>query len=221
MTSQAPIGHVAMPARVAALPRNKVGYPIPWFVATLEDGTRDFRVASADLMVNAVKQQLCWVCGQQLGSYVAFVIGPMCAVNRVSAEPPAHRDCALYSAMVCPFLSHPGMRRREIDVAEPTITPAGRPLMRNPGVALVWITRSYRVVKSPGGNKGILFRIGDATETAWFADGRKATRAEVLASMTSGLPALQEACQLDDDPDESLRDLDSDYRRALALVPTS
>lgn len=213
------IRRVAMPARIAALPRNAVGYPIPWFVATLEDGTRDFRIAGAELMITAIQRQLCWVCGQPLGAYVAFVIGPMCAVNRISAEPPAHRDCAIYSATVCPFLSNPTMRRREIDVDQPTIAPGGNPILRNPGVALVWITRSYQVFPAPAGNDGILFHLGEPTETAWFALGRKATRAMVIESLEEGLPLLQAACKQDENPAESLAELDDDYRRALTLVP--
>lgn len=214
------VRRVAMPARVAALPRNPVGYPIPWFVAVQSDGSRDFRIASLDRMAEAVNRQLCWVCGQPLGSYVAFTLGPMCAVNRVSAEPPCHRDCALYSAMVCPFLSNPAMRRREIrDPQDPLIAPAGHAILRNPGVALVWVTRSYQAFQSPAGGQGWLFQIGEPTETQWFAAGQRATRAQVAEAMDAGMPALAEACQLDDDPESSLRMLNDDYQRALALLP--
>lgn len=31
----APDPAIAVPANIRALPKNKVGYPIPWFVATL------------------------------------------------------------------------------------------------------------------------------------------------------------------------------------------
>ena len=38
-----------------------------------------------------------------MGVHKAFVIGPMCAVNRVIApEPPSHRDCGTFSARVLP-----------------------------------------------------------------------------------------------------------------------
>jgi hypothetical protein len=118
---------------------------------------------------------------------MAFVIGPMCSINRVSSEPPSHRDCAIYSAEHCPFLTIPKMHRRENALPEGNMDPAGVMIRRNPGVTMVWITRSYRVeVDGPG----VLFRIGDPVEVLWYAEGRTATRAEVEASVESGLPTL-------------------------------
>lgn len=210
---------VPMPARIARLPRNQVGYPIPWFVATLDTGVRDFRIADQGRHIDALRFRLCWICGERTGSHVAFVIGPMCAVNRISAEPPAHRDCAIYAARVCPFLANPGMRRRESGIPDEVVAAAGDPILRNPGVALVWVTRTYRIFRPPLGNAGLLCEIGDPTETHWYAQGRDAARAEVMASMESGLPALRNACQMDDDPAESSAMLDVQYGRALALVP--
>lgn len=218
MTSRL-VDTVPMPPRIAQLPRNTVGYPIPWFVATLDDGTRDFRIADQKRHIDALRDKLCWVCGGPAGAFSAFTIGPMCAVNRISGEPPAHRDCAIYSATVCPFLANPGMRRREARKPEGVVPAAGDPILRNPGVALVWVTRSYKVIRPDAGNAGLLCEIGDPTETLWFAEGRSATRAEVLASMESGLPILREACQRDDDPAASVRMLDAEYGRALALLP--
>lgn len=213
------LAEVPMPPPIARLPRNEVGYPIPWFVADLDDGTRDFRIASEERQIDAIRMRLCWVCGGHRGAYAAFVIGPMCAVNRISAEPPAHRDCAIYSARVCPFLAVPSMRRREAGKPDDMKEAPGQAILRNPGVALVWVTKTYAVFQPDMGNPGLLHSFGDPAELHWFAHGRRATRAEILASMESGLPALQEACQADDRPDASLRALDRQYQRALALVP--
>lgn len=210
---------VPMPPRIARLPRNNVGYPIPWFVATLPDGSRDFRIAGQEQHINAMRFRLCYICGGPLGSYGAFVIGPMCAVNRISAEPPGHRDCAVYSAQVCPWLATPQMRRRETSLPDDKIPPAGHAILRNPGVALVWVTREWRHFRPGMGAPGWLSSLGEPTELRWYSQGRTATRDEILTSMESGLPALQKACQLDDDPDDSLRMLDGQYRRALTLVP--
>jgi len=208
-----------MPAHIARLPRDRHGRPIPWFVATLDTGARDFRIADQQRHRDALRFQRCWICGDRTGGFVAFTIGPMCAVNRISSEPPAHRDCAVYAARVCPFLANPGMRRRVTGVPDEVVPAAGDPLLRNPGVALVWVTRSYRTFRPERGNAGLLCAIGEPTETRWFCEGRDATRGEVLASMESGLLALQAACQRDDDPAGSLRLLDAEYRRALALLP--
>lgn len=50
---------VTMPPEVARLPRNVAGYPIPWFVATLPDGTRDFRIACEERQLDAIRLKLC------------------------------------------------------------------------------------------------------------------------------------------------------------------
>jgi hypothetical protein len=81
--------NVPMPDRVARLPRAR-GYPAPWFVAWVE-GKPEFRVVREGGVVEAARADRCWICGQRLGRYRAYAIGPMCAVNRTSSEPPSHR----------------------------------------------------------------------------------------------------------------------------------
>lgn len=74
--------NVDMPPRIARLPVNDAGYPVPWFVAWI-DGKPDFRVIGPAKLPKAVKEGRCWICGDKItGPTVAFVIGPMCAVNR-------------------------------------------------------------------------------------------------------------------------------------------
>ena len=72
---------IPMPDRIKRLPISETGYPVPWFVAWL-DGKADFRVIGPDKLAQAVKRSLCWTCGQPLGQYNAFLIGPMCAITR-------------------------------------------------------------------------------------------------------------------------------------------
>jgi hypothetical protein len=173
------------------------GYPVPWFVAWLSEhgaprrrgeGTPDFRVIHAGAIETAIRSRVCWLCGEPLGAYTAFVIGPMCAVNRVSSEPGSHLDCANFAARACPFLADPKRRRRVNDLPADGVAPAGVGLARNPGVALVWSTKRFKV--SEVGN-GVLFDLGDPEQVFWWAEGRRATRAEVRASIDGGLPALQ------------------------------
>jgi hypothetical protein len=216
------------PVRIKLLPRDDRGYPVPWFVATI-DGTPDFSVMDGRRIVEAVKRQRCWVCGGPLlDSRVAFTIGPMCAVNRNTAEPPEHLDCAIYSATHCPFLTNPDQRRL-IDVAKiaaahaaaGVTAPAGEMIRRNPGVTLVWITRRRRepggweVKRDPAG--GILFDVGDPVDVRWFTERRQATRDEVLASIDSGLPILRELAE--QDGPGALEALERQHANALALVP--
>jgi hypothetical protein len=202
------------PKRIARLAHDKHGRPVPWFVAWI-DGQPDFRVVAPGKIQDAVNLGQCWVCGGILGGWKAFVIGPMCAINRVSAEPPSHRDCAIYSATHCPFLTKPQMRRRESGVPEEAHSPAGTMIPRNPGVALVWVTRSFEPLRTPDG--GVLFTVGDPVDVMWFAEGRKATRAEVEASIDSGLPILR--TEADKEGPAAVADLEAMHREALTLLP--
>lgn len=187
-----------LPPRIARLPLDARGYPVPWFVAWLPDGTPEFRVMDGAKFRLAVTQRRCWVCGDFLGVHLTFVIGPMCAITRTISEPPSHHDCAEWAARHCPFLSRPRMVRRE-DGLEQLRTDlgardgAGCPLDRNPGVSCLWTTRTYRLFTAPQGNSGTLIRLGDPSRVEWFAEGRPATRAEVEASISSGLPLLIDA----------------------------
>lgn len=191
-----------LPDRMRALPLDARGYPVPWFVAWI-DGVPDFRVIGPDKIATAASQKRCWLCGVQLDRWKrfawegAFVIGPMCALNRTTSEPPCHRECAIFAATACPFLTRPNAERRAANLPADHTAPAGVGLTRNPGVSLVWITRSwqwYPVVN------GVLCQVGDPREVLWFAEGREATRDEIEESIESGLPLLLAECP--SDPDE-------------------
>lgn len=183
-----------IPDRIKGLPTQE-GYPIPYFVEEpqVEGDRYDFRITSRAKMVMAVKKKLCWVCGQKLGAHLAFPLGPMCSVNRTIAEPPSHRECAEWTAKACPFLSQRQMVRRDVGLPENVILGPGVPIMRQPGVTCIWITKSYKPFKPPGG--GVLFTLGEPTEVLWFREGRPATRAEVLESIESGIPLLMELAE--------------------------
>lgn len=223
----------ALPERMKHLPLDHRGFPVPWFVQWFydEDGDRsrqvecdhgvvsayaDFRVMDGRKLGLAIKQKRCWVCGDRLGSNLAFVIGPMCAVNRVISEPPSHLDCAVFSATACPFLSRPRMKRNEKDLPAGNC-PAGFGLKRNPGVACVWVTRRYSIFRPHVGAPGILFKLGAPDRVFWFAEGREATREEVMASIESGYPLLKELA--DQEGPEALRALEAQFMRAMPLVP--
>lgn len=204
------------PARILALPVDRRGFPVPWFVAWI-DGEPDFRVVEAGRFVEAVKGAKCWICGQRLGRFVAFTVGPMCAVNRTSSEPPAHLECARFAAQACPFLSNPRMRRNAKDMPAEAVDPAGEMIARNPGVALVWVSRSFKVWRPPGG--GYLVELGEPTSVEWYAHGRPATRAEVEASIESGLPILADMARKDRRPDAALAELQRRRAEVDRLLP--
>jgi hypothetical protein len=206
-----------LPRTMAELPQDKHGRPVPWFVAFF-DGVPDFRVVGPGKLYRALRGSLCWVCGKGFagGEDRAWLIGPMCAVNLVTPEPPSHLDCATWSARNCPFLATPNMVRRDRHMPEDAENPAGIMIRRNPGATVVWVT-GYRAWKTEREGRGFLFRLGPAKRTLWFAEGREATRAEVLASIDSGLPLLREMA--DKDGPEAVAELDRMYRAAMAYVP--
>lgn len=184
------IAHIEIPPRMRKLPVSDRGYPIPWFVHYVpETGESDFRVIGRGKLFTAHSKKLCWLCGEKLGTYLCFTIGPMCTVNRVSAEPPSHRECAEYATKACPFLTQPRMKRNEADMPEEGRPPGGMMIKRNPGATALWITKSYQVIKAEG---GVVFQIGDPTEVQWWAEGKTATPEQVLASFDSGLPILEQ-----------------------------
>lgn len=187
------------------LPLNAAGFPVPWFVADV-NGEPDFRVADTRKFVRAVTEGRCWLCGGLIAriSVAAFVVGPMCGVNRVSSEPPSHVDCAEYAAKACPFLANPGRTRRETNMPDDFREPGGIMIARNPGVTLVWVTDRWETFDA----NGTLFQFGPPARTLWFKERRPATRDEVLSAIEAGLPALE--ATLDNKPEHD------QARRALA-----
>jgi hypothetical protein len=207
------IRQLEMPERFRHLPLSDEGYPIPFFVPYY-GGKPEFRGFDPDKLRACVKLKRCWLCGEPLGRFMVFTIGPMCAVNRVSAEPPSHYDCALYATKACPFLSQPRMRRNEKDMPD-HLEAAGIMLRRNPGVTLLWVTRHYRPFKD--GQGGVLFNVGDPHRVEFYAEGRKATHEEIMASIDSGMPMLRAVAERDGS--EAVAELEQMYTEAMELVP--
>lgn len=207
---------VEMPPRVAALPRDRVGRPVPWFVAWIA-GLPDFRVIAPGKIEEALREGLCWVCGTRITLTVGtFVIGPMCAINRNTAEPPCHNLCAQYAAAACPFLATPRMVRRENGLPDGVRDPAGVMIRRNPGVTLLWTTGRFDVwFPEPGGSP--LITLGPAIRVEWIREGRPASRAEVVESIASGLPELRQAAM--GEGQAAVNQLDAQIRSTMRLLP--
>jgi hypothetical protein len=210
----ASIRNIPLPPRLARRPVNSKGFPVPWFATELPGPDWDFVRVDPRKMVQAHNRKTCWLCGEPLGRFVCFVIGPMCSINRISAEPPSHRECAQYAVRACPFLARPNMRRNpEGEHA----APSGIALLHNPGATLMWLTKSYKVVSDNHG--GFLFEIGEPTETLWFAEGRTATRAEIDASFAKGLPHLVGLAR--QEGPEALAEVERQLIVALKLLPAA
>jgi hypothetical protein len=203
------------PLAIQALPCDERGFPIPWFVHIDENGQSDFRVIGFNKQRDALRQNLCWICGRKLRRVRAFVIGPMCVVNRVSAEPPSHPECADFAAKACPFLTRPLAKRNEHGLERhQTVAPPGIMISRNPGVTVIWWTLRFSLLRT---SSGPLCRIGQPERVQWFAHGRPATRDEALESMASGLPTLREMAKAEGPA--AIHELAEAYFHARLLVP--
>jgi hypothetical protein len=202
-----------LPDRMRGLPVDKRGYPVPWFVHQKDDGDWDFRVVRRNGVGEAWNRGICWLCGHPLGTYKANVIGPMCGVNRVTSEPPQHLECAEFAIKACPFISRPMAVRTERGLPEERHMP-GVPIARNPGVSMIWVTKTIRPFKA---HPGYLFRLGPPTAWSFWREGRRATRAEIEEAVRTGLPALE--AQADKDGRQARVELELMVRDFNRLLP--
>ena len=183
-------GLEAPPQRIAKLPVDERGYPVPWFVDWI-DGKPEFRAMDPDKWLRALREKLCWVCGERLGRYMVFIAGPMCGINRTSSEPPSHKECAEWSVRNCPFLNDPhAIRRVDEKIGADGHCVGGVSITRNPGVSMLWTTESYSVFRD--GRGGHLVHMGEPMSVEWYKEGKPATREAVMASIEGGFPALAE-----------------------------
>lgn len=220
---------IPMPERIAKLPVNDQGFPVPWFVQWMKDkettcewgeGYPEFRVIDSAKLAKCARLRKasppCWICGEPLGRHRVFVIGPMCSVNRVISEPPSHRECAEYAIRTCPFLANPRMVRNEKDL--PDGESAGVAILRNPGTMCLWETQEYKPFRTSGGPH-FLFSLGDPDRVEWWTKGRLATQEEVVEAMESGLPILMEMAKKEGR--ESVESLKKQRIRAYKYIPKS
>lgn len=200
-----------LPERMRRLRVDARGWPIPHFVPWV-NGEPDFIHGDEKKLADCLRHGRCWICGDILGARRTYVIGPMCAINRVTSEPGSHRDCAIFAATACPFLTRPKMRRAD----RTTGKAAGIMSPRNPGVALLWTTRTFETRRPPVGGDGLLVLLGPPDNLLWYAEGRPATRAEVLESIEGGYPELIALCN---GVDEELADLAERRAEVMKLLP--
>ena len=213
----ASIRDIPRPAGVDQLPVDARGFPVPWFV-DWPDGKPDHRIIDSRKFVRAVREQRCWVCGGKLGRVRASVIGPMCAVNRITSEPACHPQCARYAIQACPFCSQPRARRNTKDLPEERRDAAGIALDRNPGVLVLWESLHPSKPFNPmHGQQGTLFDLGAPLRVSWWREGRPATYAEARELLVAGLPALLQVA-LQESP-EAVSDLDDAVAKAVTLLP--
>lgn len=186
-----------MPPRIAALPVDQRGYPIPFFVA-YPDGKPDFRLTDPEKLISCVTHSRCLVCGQKItnADSIVFVFNLTCAVTRKTDEPPCHRSCAEWSIRACPFMLMPKMKRAPLEKLPPTIEERGNSYLDNIGVFVLWECESFTV------DDGFYFFVGDPVQTEFFAEGRPATEEEIEYARARREPMLREQCHLPEHHDQ-------------------
>lgn len=99
---------IELPARIAALERDHRGYPIPYIVLRDAEGKAIFAVNDIERTWQAVDDNLCHICGQQLEAQPWFVGGPGSAFangdDGIYNDGPMHHECLHFALKVCPHL---------------------------------------------------------------------------------------------------------------------
>ncbi len=108
-----------MPDRIARLPRDHRGLPIPWNVLRGTDDTPFFIVNDDRRHREALRRGLCPICGEALGRWKWFVGGPRSAFDPHGwyADLPSHHECATFALSTCPYLALPRYQRHVESIA--------------------------------------------------------------------------------------------------------
>lgn len=181
-----------LPAHMRQLPIDRRGYPIPWFVKWI-DGVPDFRVLDEAKVLRCLHEKRCQICGGALGRFKAFVGGPLMIQQRVSLEPPMHRDCAEFAIKTCPYMLHAAAKKRlthlPAEIAE-QINVGMVQTDGNPGVFGLHVCLAYSVDTS----RGILHMGAPVEPVTWYVGGEVCTDPSVVsAAITRGMQQAQAA----------------------------
>jgi hypothetical protein len=193
--------NVRIPRRMAKLPRDPRGYPIPDGVYRDKDGRAHFTINDEGRRLQHFARGLCPICGQLLQRVRWFVGGPRSAFEPRGAyiDLPMHDECCHYALRVCPYLAAPRYARR-IDTA--TLAPDDTtPMFSDPTVlpdrpeifvaVMSWGQQSW----SDGVSQIYVAPVEPYRAVEYWQAGRKLTDAEgrAIAEKIMGepLPELQ------------------------------
>jgi hypothetical protein len=97
-----------IPPRMAHLPKDSRGYPIPHTVV-IRHGRPHFTVNEEHLRQQCIAEDRCPICAGKLFRLRWSVGGPLSAFHDHGAylDPPMHEECVHYALQVCPYLAAP------------------------------------------------------------------------------------------------------------------
>jgi hypothetical protein len=142
-----------IPSRMSHLELDPRGYAIPWGVFRDDSGRAHFQINDDRRRYQAIKNDLCPICGGSLFRGRWFVGGPISAFHKDGsfADPPMHHECATYSLQVCPYLAVPYYGKR---LDDKTLKGKSVPLLadntmieRRPNVFICAMATRQRVTK--------------------------------------------------------------------------
>lgn len=114
------IAAVPVPARMAHLPKDRRGYPIPVIVTLDRAGEPLFTINDEIKGDRCAAESLCTICGGELEvGDMWWVGGPLSALhpNGAFMDGAMHEECSTYAMRVCPYIAMPSYGKR-IDAAQ-------------------------------------------------------------------------------------------------------
>lgn len=105
---------IPIPARMAHLPRDRRGYPIPVNVLLDDEGLPHFTINDEKTRQMLILEDRCPICGGKLFRGRWSVGGPMSAFHPAGRymDTPMHYECCCYAMQVCPYLAMPSYSKR-------------------------------------------------------------------------------------------------------------
>ena len=136
-----------------------------------------------------LSQNLCWVCGENLGKKKTLIGGPMSLFNRMWGDLPCHPDCSDFSAKYCPHMSM-GAKYRTNDKPMTMIEHQGM-IQQNP-TAYCQVT-CERIVAFQRGPTVLVAPSGNSFDIQWWCKGEKITSNEACDIWTPDPQMVKEA----------------------------
>ena len=127
-----------MPDRIAKLPKDDRGYPITYIAAYI-NGKADLGIQDYAKVLSCVNEWRCHVCGEKLGKLGYFIAYEPIQKRPRFLDPAIHRECALYSLMVCPYLANPSAKHRSSKMLPKDLTDLGEVTGRTYNVVLLGV----------------------------------------------------------------------------------